>query len=247
MAATDALFVSDLHLCAETPRTNEAFLRFLEGPALDTRRLFILGDLFEAWLGDDQLDDPAERPWLLPIVKALQAVTRERDAFFIHGNRDFLLGPRFADTCGLVILDDPTRIELNGEPVLIAHGDTLCIDDVDYMGLRAQVRDPAWQQIVLARPLAERRALARRIRDASESAKEGKASSIMDVNAAEVERVMTAHGVRRLIHGHTHRPAHHVRPYGERWVLTDWDLDHATPPRSGWLQAQGPTLVAVGG
>jgi UDP-2,3-diacylglucosamine hydrolase len=244
-AGIDALFVSDLHLGSDTPRTNQAFLDFLQGPARQTKRLFILGDLFEVWLGDDALDDPDERGWLAPVVAALQAVSREADAFFMHGNRDFLVGPRFADTCGLVLLDDPTRIELNGEPLLLAHGDALCIDDMEYMRFRGQMRDPAWQRHILARPLAERRALARQLRGASEGSKQQKSMELMDVNPGEVERVMGRHVVARLVQGHTHRPAHHIEPYGERWVLPDWDFDHVNPPRGGYLSLQGQRMEAV--
>lgn len=217
------LFISDLHLDPQRPHMLALFRRFLAG--IDTGTcdgLYILGDLFEAWIGDDE-DDPA----LLAVLDHLAALgTRGVPVAVMHGNRDFLLGERFAERTGARLLPDPSVIELYGRPTLLMHGDTLCTDDVAYQAFRAQVRNPDWQAAFLARPLAERRAIAASLRETSKTETAGKAAEIMDVNADAVIQALAEQGVDRLIHGHTHRPALHSlevagRP-AQRIVLGDW-------------------------
>ncbi len=216
------LFIADLHLDPACPARTGLLLKFLEQPARQASALYILGDLFEAWIGDDDQTEPG-----LAVGAALQALTRSGvPVSFLHGNRDFLLGERFAAATGVRLLPESTVIALAGEPVLILHGDTLCTDDTDYQAFRAQVRNPAWQAQILALPLAQRRILAGQLRETSQQAAQQKTAEIMDVNPAEVARVLRSHGVRRLIHGHTHRPAIHEdwldgQPV-RRAVLGDW-------------------------
>ena len=232
----DAIFVSDVHLSAFHPATVDAFLGFLAREVAGrSERLFILGDLFEYWAGDDDLDAPFNRR----IVDALRALADDGiELAFMAGNRDFLIGDEFAKAAGIALLPDPYRLELSGLSFMLSHGDALCTDDIDYQRFRAMVREPSWQQAFLARPLAERRAIIGDMRMKSEAAKRDKAADIMDVNADAVARLFKDHGQTRLIHGHTHRPAHHVLEVGnercERWVLPDWDAE-AQPPRGGAL------------
>jgi UDP-2,3-diacylglucosamine hydrolase len=216
------LFVSDLHLDAERPQITELFERFLRGEARSAQALFILGDLFESWIGDDDDSDTARR---------VQAALRELveagvDVAFLHGNRDFLVGEDFSARTGVRLLADPTPIQLAGETTLLMHGDTLCLGDVDYQKIRRQLREPAWQAQFLAQPLAARRAFAAHAREQSRAHTSTMSMEIMDVTPAAVIDTMAHHGVRRLIHGHTHRPArHHLElplGAGERIVLGDW-------------------------
>ncbi len=235
MADAVTLLVSDLHLSVDRPDTAAAFIGLLAGPARDAVALFILGDLFDYWIGDDDLDAPSVRP----VVDALAALSASgTKVSFMHGNRDFLVGDRFAAATGVQLLPDPLRLDLDGVPTLLMHGDTLCTGDTAYNGFRTMVRAPEWQQAFLARPLADRRAEARRLRLLSEQEKAAKPADIMDVTPAEVLRVLREHGYPRLVHGHTHRPARHVHPVDgracERWVLPDW-------------QASATGLVAAGG
>ena len=200
-----ALFISDLHLTAGDAETTRRFVEFMEGPARAARDLYILGDLFEAWIGDDD-DDPR----LEPIVAALRKLTDSGVACaLMHGNRDFLLGERFCEATGARLLGDYERVTLGGERVLLTHGDLLCTDDTRYMTLRAELRSKEWQRDFLARPLAERRQIASDLRQLSATEIAAKAEYIMDVNQAAVERTMRDHGVTLLVHGHTHRPAVH--------------------------------------
>ena len=218
-----SLFISDLHLTPEQPASVEHLIDLTEGTATDAEALYILGDLFEAWPGDDFLDDPfANR-----IVKTLRQLSqRGTRVYLLHGNRDFMLGPTFRAATGATMLPDPSRIDLHGTPTLILHGDSLCSDDQAYQQFRRQVRDPAWQQAVLTRPLAERLAMARQMRAQSETDKSGKSGEIMDVNADAVAAEFRQSGCRRMIHGHTHRPGRHDLSIdgqtGQRWVLPDW-------------------------
>ena len=200
-----ALFISDLHLTAGDAETTRRFVEFMAGPARAARELYILGDLFEAWIGDDD-DDPR----LGPIVAALRELTDAGVACaLMHGNRDFLLGQSFCAATGTRLLGDYERIVLFGEPVLLTHGDLLCTDDTRYMTLRSELRSPAWQRDFLARPLDERRQIASDLRQLSATEIAAKDEYIMDVNQAAVERTMRDHDVTLLIHGHTHRPAVH--------------------------------------
>ena len=200
-----ALFISDLHLHADRPEGIERFLHFMQAEAASASALYILGDLFEAWIGDDD-SDPAH----VPIVAALAALTAQGvPVHFMHGNRDFLVGQEFAAASGCQLPDEWHVAEIAGQRVLLTHGDLLCTDDVPYQQLRMLVRDPAWQRDFLARPLEERRAIADSLRERSRTETAAKAAEIMDVNAVAVEAAMRAHDVRLLLHGHTHRPLVH--------------------------------------
>jgi UDP-2,3-diacylglucosamine hydrolase len=230
----DPLFVSDLHLAAERPRTTARFLQFLREDAAQHRELVILGDLFEFWIGDDAAGSAAA------VIDALAAGTaRGRRLLLMHGNRDPLLGQDFASATGGTLLADPIVVDVAGTATLLAHGDAWCTRDVAYQQFRAMIRQPQFQRDFLARPLDERVAFARSLRLQSESAKSTKAMDIMDVTPDAVLAALRDTGVRRIIHGHTHRPASHVIDLGgalaERWVLPDWDLDDAEP-RGGFLE-----------
>ena len=219
---TYSLLISDLHLDPARPEHLAALETLLDNHAGKADRLYVLGDLFEAWIGDDD-DSPFNR-------QAIDAFRRFSDAgselFFMHGNRDFLLGDKFADDCGGVLLDEGTVADLYGTRALLMHGDSLCTEDHAYQQFRAMARDPQWQQGMLAKPLEERRALAQGMRMQSQGNNANKPENIMDVTPAEVVRVMEDAGVRHLIHGHTHRPAVHDVDLkdgtGTRWVLGDW-------------------------
>ena len=217
------LFISDLHLDDARPRTNELFLAFMAGPATRAEALYILGDLFEFWIGDDAIDLPLNRM----VVDALAALSRRGTRLhFMHGNRDFLVRDGFAAATGATLLADPTKVDLYGRHTLLMHGDTLCTDDIAYQKFRAQVHDPAQQAAFLARTMAERDAFVRGVRSQSDAAKAGKSEEIMDVAPRAVEEMLRQHAYPTLIHGHTHRPATHVLEVDghrcERWVLTDW-------------------------
>ena len=217
-----ALFISDLHLYRQRPAVTEAFRQFLRREAVQADSLYILGDLFEAWIGDDD-PDPHNRS----IVTSLKALTDSGTrCFFIRGNRDFLVSDRFAAETGVSILNDGTQIDLYNQPVLLLHGDTLCTDDKDYQRFRRFVHHPATQTVFLALPVAARRALAKRMRDQSMSTSSQKPEEIMDVNQAAVEQTMRDESVKILVHGHTHRPAaHRFKLAGsdvQRIVLGDW-------------------------
>lgn len=216
------LLVSDLHLDASRPAITRLFLDFLAGEARQAQALYVLGDLFEAWVGDD---DPGE-----PGASVCAALKSLSDAgvpvFLMRGNRDFLFGPGIAQRCGATLLPDPCVVDLQGRPTLLMHGDLLCSDDVGYQAFRRQVRDPAWQSGFLAQPLPARQAFAAKARAASREHQSGVAEAITDANPATVAEVMSRHGVDRLVHGHTHRPAIHAltvdgRP-ATRVVLGDW-------------------------
>jgi UDP-2,3-diacylglucosamine hydrolase len=218
----NTLFVSDLHLDPERPAVTGLFLAFLAGQAGQADALYILGDLFEAWIGDDD-NSPLNQAVCTGLKQCADAGT---PVYVMHGNRDFLLGERFASQAGCTLLDDPSVIELYGTPTLLMHGDLLCTDDIEYMKFRETVRDDAWQADLLARSLEERRAMAREMREASHEQTAGKPEAIMDVNARTVTETMSRYRVRRLIHGHTHRPGvHELAVNGEpaqRIVLGDW-------------------------
>ncbi len=200
-----ALFISDLHLTAGDAETTRRFVDFMEGPARTARDLYILGDLFEAWIGDDDDDQRLE-----PIVVALRRLTDSGVACaLMHGNRDFLIGPRFCAAAGTRLLGDYERITLDGQPILLTHGDLLCTDDTRYMTLRSELRSKAWQRDFLAKPLGERRQIASDLRQLSATEIAAKDEYIMDVNQAAVESTMREHDVTLLVHGHTHRPAVH--------------------------------------
>jgi UDP-2,3-diacylglucosamine hydrolase len=236
MASTGTdLFVSDIHLSPAEPATAERFLAFLAGPAREAERLFILGDLFDYWAGDDDLADP----FSTHIVKALRALADGGVRLaFMAGNRDFLIGQDFARAAGLELLPDACRCDIGGVPTLLLHGDTLCTDDADYQRFRAMVRAPEWAARFLARPLAERKREIEALRARSEHEKQVKPMAIMDVNAQAVATALREHGATALIHGHTHRQGRHALDVAghscARWVLGDWH-----PDRGGALACRG--------
>jgi len=212
------LFVADIHLGTEHPHTTEGFLRFLSGPAREAEALYILGDLFEVWVGDDTA--PAPYP---EVLAALRALADSGVAVHVmHGNRDFLLGAGFEAATGCDLIPDPYLIELHGRTTLLMHGDTLCTHDLDYLALRSRLRKLGWIDEFLALPAETRMAQARAMRQQSEAALKEKNDEITDADPEAVRQVMERYGVDRLIHGHTHRPGHHQLERGERWVLGDW-------------------------
>ena len=216
------LFISDLHLEADRPEIADQFLRFLETEALGADALYILGDLFESWVGDD--DPNAHYSW---IRQALRKLTRKDvPVFFIHGNRDFMVGARFAEQTGITILDDPSIREIHGDMVLLSHGDVYCTDDVEYQAVRKMTRDPAWQAMMLQKSLEERLEFAEQARAASLAHGGTINEDIMDVNSDAISGALREAGVSIMLHGHTHRPAMHDfeidgKP-ARRIVLGDW-------------------------
>jgi UDP-2,3-diacylglucosamine hydrolase len=233
------LFISDLHLDESRPGIVAQFERFLETVAPSAEALFILGDLFEYWVGDDSIT----LPFPARVAAHLRAAAERVPIRFMQGNRDFVAAAGFAAGTGAAIIPDPTEIDLYGTRTLLLHGDTLCTDDAAYQAFRTQVRDPKWQAAALARPIAERIAIAEDLRLKSEGAKQGKALAIMDVAPATVEQVFAATGCTQMIHGHTHRPARHVHSVKgverTRWVLADWY------ERASYLEASPSGLRAV--
>ena len=239
-----ALFVSDVHLQTALPKTTEAFLGFLREHAPKTRQLYLLGDLFEYWAGDDDLSSPDCRP----IVEAIRKVADAGvEVFWIAGNRDFLVGRKFTTAAGLTLLAEPSVVEIAGQRIVLVHGDAQCTDDQAYMDFRNQVRDPSWQQNFLSMPLAQRKSIIESMRTGSREAQRGKSYEIMDVNADAIASVFEATGAHLMIHGHTHRPATHIHEVqGKqrvRHVLPDWDCD-TSPPRGGWLALHADGTVA---
>lgn len=218
------LFISDLHLCASRPHITALLLKFLGSTARGARALYVLGDLFEYWAGDDDLADP----YHVEICTAFRQLAESgTPVALMHGNRDFLLGEKFAHAAGVAILNDPTMLEMHGQRVLLSHGDTLCTDDVEYQKFRAMVRNPEWQKTFLDQPLAARKAQIEALRMRSESEKSSKSEAIMDVNAeAVIDMVRRYDHPDLLIHGHTHRPGtHRILDEGmqtTRLVLADW-------------------------
>lgn len=216
------LFIADLHLCSEEPAITAGFLRFLAGPAREAQALYILGDLFEAWIGDD---DP--QPLHKEIALAIKALVDSGvPCYFIHGNRDFLLGKRFARLSGMTLLPEEKVLDLYGRKIAILHGDTLCTDDKGYQAFRREVHKPWLQRLFLVLPLFIRKRVAARMRAGSKSANSSKSMSIMDVNQQAVVNALIRHQVQWMIHGHTHRPAIHTltangRP-AFRCVLGAW-------------------------
>ncbi|ACE84870.1 UDP-2,3-diacylglucosamine diphosphatase [Cellvibrio japonicus] len=234
----NTLFISDLHLHSSRPQITRAFFDFLRQQTHHTQALYILGDFFDAWIGDDD-DDPLPNA----VAEQLKKLNSAGVAIFLmHGNRDFLLGNSYAQRAGATLIAEGTVIDLYGRPALLLHGDDLCTLDTDYMAFRQQVRNPDWQAQLLAQPLAARRALAAQLRAQSQAINNMKAESIMDVTPDEVVRVMEEAGVDLLIHGHTHRPARHPltvqgRP-AERIVLGDWH-------HQGWCLDASATGLAL--
>ncbi|MBI3044268.1 MAG: UDP-2,3-diacylglucosamine diphosphatase [Betaproteobacteria bacterium] len=237
-----SIFVSDLHLTPDRPRASELFFDFIGCAAPQAEALYILGDLFEYWVGDDDLGDAFNAS----IAGALRALSGKGTAlYFLHGNRDVLIGQAFAARCEAKLIADPTIVDLYGTQSLVMHGDSLCTDDVEYQKFRVYSHDPANQRRFLALPLDARREQMLGMRAESEKSKQEKSAEIMDVAPAAAEQAFRESGCTRLIHGHTHRPARHIHVVDgracERWVLTDWY------GRAGYLRcdAAGCTLVAL--
>ncbi len=222
------LFISDLHLAAERPYINQRFFEFTRQVAPKAEALYILGDLFEYWAGDDDTEDALNASVCAALAGLASGGVR---VYFMHGNRDLLIGASFAARSGMQLIADPTVIDLYGTRTLLMHGDTLCTDDVDYQQFRLYARSPHTQQQFLQQPLALRHQQLRGMRAQSEASKSVKSADIMDVTPDAVAQVLREHHYPRLIHGHTHRPAQHTpmvdgKPC-ERWVLHDWiDREH---------------------
>jgi UDP-2,3-diacylglucosamine hydrolase len=233
-------FISDLHLHAAEPATFDAWRRYMRDTTSDA--VFILGDLFEVWVGDDAAMEPG---FAADCAAVLQATAARASVFFMHGNRDFLVGDGFLASCSVTLLADPTVLTFDGQRWLLTHGDLLCLDDTEYLKFREQVRAPSWQREFLAKPLAERRAIAKGIRAQSEERKQSGAV-YADVDAAAAAQWMRVADAQTMIHGHTHRPADHVMGTGQRIVLTDWDAA-AAPARTEVLRvsAQGVQRVPL--
>lgn len=238
-----SLFISDLHLSREHPHSAESFRRFVESLAPQAEALYILGDLFEYWAGDDDLQDEFHRTVCGLLHNLSVSGTR---ILIMHGNRDFLMNQQLAAACRATLLADPTLLDLYGTPTLLSHGDALCTDDDAYQAFRQQVRTSAWQREFLNLPLAQRKAQIEHMRARSEAEKRHKSMSIMDVNCDAVNALLREHRYPRLIHGHTHRPAHHVLHLDghtcERWVLGDWDGGQAAVLR---CDGNGATLLHI--
>lgn len=232
---TAALFISDLHLQEDMPRTSQAFFDFMQQRAPHAAQLYLLGDIFEAWPGDDDIDDPYHRR----IAEALRSLSDHGTAvFWMAGNRDFLVGGRFAQAAGMTLQPDPHIVKIAGRTIVLTHGDAWCTDDTAYMQFRAQVRQEEWQRNFLALPLAQRKKIVEELRAGSRAAQKDKAYAITDVNAAAIDALFDRTAAPIMIHGHTHRPATHRHQVNDmprvRYVLSDWDLDHG-PFRGDWL------------
>ena len=217
------LFISDLHLCSGRPEINRSFFDFLRHQARSASALYILGDLFEYWAGDDDLGDAFNAAVIAGLARLAGGGV---PTYLMHGNRDFVIGEAFARASRVTLLPDPVLLNLYGQPTLLMHGDTLCTLDRDYQAFRREARSETWIRTLLGRPLAERKAAIEALRRQSEQEKRNKSEEIMDVDPAEVEASLRRHGYPRLIHGHTHRPALHLHTVDghvcERWVLADW-------------------------
>ena len=228
-------FISDLHLSAQTPRAFVAWRDYLRSTPADA--VVILGDLFDAWVGDDARHEGFEAE----AAAVLREGAARRTVAFMVGNRDFLLGPQMLQDCGVRALPDPTLLHALDTTVLLTHGDALCIDDVEYQAFRHRVRDPRWQAEVLGQSLEQRRALARGLRSASQSHQRESQQPPADVDAPSAAAWMAQAGTHILVHGHTHRPASHCAPGGlTRHVLSDWELDGKGVPRAQVLRWSGP-------
>src|SRR5512140_3369014 len=233
-------FISDLHLQAQEPATFDAWRRYMRRTPADA--VFILGDLFEVWIGDDAAAAPG---FAADCAMVLKAASTRIDVFFMTGNRDFLVGDDFLRDCGVIALADPTVLHFLGQRWLLTHGDALCTDDTEYMQFRERVRDRRWQQDFLSRPLAERQAMASDMRERSEERKRS-GIAYADVTEDCARDWLKAADAQVMIHGHTHRPADHVLGDGQRVVLSDWDAA-GTPPRlqAMRLAADGLKRIAL--
>ncbi|WP_043447939.1 UDP-2,3-diacylglucosamine diphosphatase [Halotalea alkalilenta] len=238
------LFIADLHLSPEHPELTQALFDYLDYRAAGAHALYILGDLFDYWIGDDAIGE-FERS---VADKLAEYAGKGTQLYLMHGNRDFLLGQDFATAAGAELIEDPSLIMLGDVPLLLMHGDSLCTDDQEYMAFRAMVRDPQWQRSVLALPIAERLRMAAQLRERSGASNSNKSAEIMDVNPGAVERIMRQCQVRTLIQGHTHRPDVHEFLIDDevvrRYVVGDWRLDREADVDIGWeVRHDGLTLT----
>jgi UDP-2,3-diacylglucosamine hydrolase len=235
------LFISDLHLSVDHPNSTAAFKRFIASLAPHAEALYILGDLFEYWAGDDDRHDPFHAQ----VISALHGLAAKGPRIYLmHGNRDLLMGDTLARAAGATLLEDPTLLNLYGTPTLLSHGDELCTDDVEYQKFRAHVHGTEFQKNFLAQPLAARKVYIEQLRRQSTTAKQGKDSAIMDVNDDAVAALLREHRYPRLIHGHTHRPNRHEHIVDghrcERLVLSDWDQESSAL----WCDAEGCRTIS---
>ena len=222
-------FLADLHLSSRTPAITRLFLTYLDGEAKSAEHVFILGDLFEAWPGDDQLNDPKDT-FAADLAKRLKSLRDHGICVSIqHGNRDFLLGSHFAEYSGASLLPDPYALSLPGARFVLSHGDAFCTDDTDYQAFRRQVRSCTWRDVFLQKPLAERQAIAAAMRRQSEASRNNPPRFPLDLNPLAIEALFRDHWYATLIHGHTHHPAEHEHIVDgkrvERWVLSDWSAE----------------------
>lgn len=220
------LFASDLHLSPRTPGATRLFIDFLAGPARKASDIFLLGDLFEAWIGDDDITDP----YHAEIIAALRSTAESGvNICFMHGNRDFLIGDAFARAAGIRLISDPYLLSTATWQFVLSHGDALCLDDTDYQNFRIQVRKPTWQADFLSKPLQARQAIAAQMREASAASQRSKSDPYTDLQPAATEDFLRQHGYATFIHGHTHQAATHDHIvdgiHVERWVLADWHED----------------------
>jgi UDP-2,3-diacylglucosamine hydrolase len=235
------LFISDLHLCSARPEIKRSFFGFLQCEARGANALYILGDLFEYWAGDDDLGDAFNATVIAALARLAGSGV---PVYLLHGNRDFVIGDAFARASKVTLLPDPTLLHLYGRPTLLMHGDTLCTLDQSYQAFRREARSETWIRNLLQRPLAERKAAIEALRQRSEQEKQNKPEAIMDVAPAEVEATLRRYGYPQLIHGHTHRPARHLHTVDghacERWVLADWYQrgSYLACDASGWRAVQ---------
>ena len=223
---SDYLFISDLHLSIERPEIINLFLKFMDEVAPSTQSLYILGDFLEYWIGDD-MDEQIQGTAIADVFSSIRSLhAKGTDVFLMHGNRDFLIGETLAAKYQFKLINDPAIIDINGSPVLLMHGDTLCTDDHEYQQFRTMVREKNWQSAFLSKPINERVEIAQELREKSKDAVATKKPDIMDVNQETVINTMMQHDVVTLIHGHTHRPALHDFKHDgksmKRYVLADW-------------------------
>ena len=238
-----ALFVSDLHLQPEMPQTAQSFFGFLQDHAYRAEQLYLLGDIFEAWAGDDDVADAFHAR----VVQVLRAVAQGgTQVFWMAGNRDFLVGEGFAQAVGLTLLPDPFVTTIAGRLLVLTHGDAWCTDDEAYMQFRAQVRSPEWQAAFLALPLERRKQIVEELRAGSRAAQKNKSYDIMDVNDDAIAALFARSAAPVMIHGHTHRPARHAHDVAgvqrQRYVLSDWDLEGSSP-RGDWLAIMADGVI----
>jgi UDP-2,3-diacylglucosamine hydrolase len=212
-------FISDLHLDHKREDIKEAFFKFLESEASEFKNLYILGDLFEVWIGDDFEDNFTNQV----IFKLKQFSLRDKNIFIMHGNRDFLLGEKFAKKCGAKLISDPLILDSKEKKIMLTHGDIFCTDDLEYQNFKEKVRNEIWQQEFLAKDLKDRQEIAKNLRKESAMKNSDKEDYLMDVNKLEVEKIAQENEVDILIHGHVHRPKIHNEVFGQRIVLGDWD------------------------